>query len=173
MQLNKSHLLLIVAGMLLVGSGKVAVSAKAVHAHIVVENEKISHSKSELSTIDSLKQYVFKAIPQGNEKLDSISVMASHGGLELYNLAVENHLSVGSISISSDAHGDIKLSDAAKTVNMTNGDVKQVSLLLNVDFLNMASLSDFVAKIPETNGYLSELKIKKNSALLTVRFIGA
>ena len=173
MKLNKNTLLLVLAIVLFAVVGKIALISKARQDSVTEINRQIAASHAEIAHLDAIKQAVFASIPVSNGHLDDINIVVARGSAALYNLAQAHYLNVGILSIDSAAQSDIALDRIAKSLPMTNDKIKRVTLLLKVNFSNLTDLSDFINKIPATGGYLSNIKIKANSATLTVKFIGA
>ena len=172
MKLNKNILLIMLAIVLFAVAGKIALISKARQNSLTETNRQVAAIKAGLAHIAAIKEAVFAKIPVNKGHLDNINTVVARGSVALYNLAQAHHLNVGILSIDSAAQSDIALDRIAKPLPMTNDTIKRITLLLKVNFTNLPYLIDFINNIPDTGGYLSNIKIKANSATLTVKFIG-
>lgn len=172
MNLNKNTVLLIVAVALFGIAGKIILLCKAQQAVLVAANLQTLTARGEMARVSALKQAVFARIPIGNGQLNKIKIIATQGSAALYNMVQAHHLTVSALSIDSPSQGDIALDAIAKSLPLTDGHIRRITLLLKVNFNNLAYLDDFIEAIPASGGYLSHLKIKGSDAALTVKFIG-
>ncbi|MHB1676078.1 MAG: hypothetical protein ACYCSS_00895 [Sulfuriferula sp.] len=172
MKLNKNTLLLILAVVLFSAAGKIALISKAMWSSLVSANLQAAAVQEEMARAVAIQKAVMATIPVDKGHLNKIRTVIAHGSIALYNLALANHLIVGILSIEGAAQGDIALDAVAKSLPMTHDSIKRITLLMKVNFNNLTSLGDFIEKIPDTGGYLSDIKIKGNGAALTVKYIG-
>lgn len=173
MKLNKNTWLLLASAILLGIAIKFALIGQGWQHRLVDARRQLSAAQAQMDTARISQKIVFAAIPVGNGHLENLKLELARGGVALYQLAVDSHLIVGILTIKSAAQGDITLASVEKSLPMTNDTIKRIGFLLKVNFNNLNDLTDFIEKIPETGGYLSNIKIKDSAAALTINFIGA
>lgn len=172
MKLNKNTWLLLVAAIALGAAIKIALLSQNWQHRLVDAQRNLSAAQTRMDNARIVRKMVFATIPAGNGHLDDLKLELARGGLELYQLAVGSHLTVGLLTIKSAAQGDINLTTVKKSLPLTNETISRIGFLLKANFHNLNDLSDFIGRIPETGGYLSDIKIKDGEVALTIKFIG-
>lgn len=172
MKLTNNAVLLIVTVTLFGAAGKLALLSKSRLGDLAAANRRELAAQGEMARTVAIRNAVFATIPAGRVHLDKIKSVVARGSAALYNLAQANDLVVSMLSIDSASRGDIALDAMAKPVPMTGGDIRRVAVLVKMSFDNLTEVSDFVAQIPTTGGYLSGLDIKGREVTATVRFMG-
>lgn len=177
MKLKRNTIMLAVAVGLIVLAGNIAVAAKnkwiqAKSAEAVVATAKVSADAAA-----AREQAVLRLLPAGPQgfKPAPIREVTAVGVIRLMNLARDNGIAVSSISPESQVGGQAgaAIDQIAGSVPMTDGALKRIPIKISVRFKDLESLSGFVASIPKSGGYLSEIKIGKSTSDLSIRFIGA
>ncbi len=172
MKLNKNTWLILVAIVLLGAATKIALISQGWQHKLVDARRKLSVTKARMENARTIQKMVFATIPVGRGHADDLRLELAQGGVALYQWAIACHLIVGTLTINSAAQGDVRLAAVEKSLPMTNETIKRIGFLLKVNFNNLNDLSDFILKIPDTGGYLSNIKIKNSEAALTINFIG-
>ncbi|MHB1655636.1 MAG: hypothetical protein ACYCSZ_04625 [Burkholderiales bacterium] len=172
MKINKNTWLLLVAAIFFGAAIKIALLGQDWQHRLIDAHRKLFAAQVRMDNARNVRKIVFATIPAGNGHLDNLETELARGGVALYQLALDSHLIVGLLTIKSSAQGDISLSAVEKPLPMTNDTISRIDFLLKANFNNLSDLSDFVKKIPETGGYLSNISIKDGEAALTIKFIG-
>ncbi|HET9112949.1 MAG TPA: hypothetical protein VFN66_03655 [Burkholderiales bacterium] len=172
MKLNKNTWLILAAILLSGAAIKIVLISQGWQHRLTDAQRKLSIAKAGMENARTIQKMVFATIPVGNGHADDLRLELAQGGVALYQWAIACHLIVSTLTINSAAQGDIRLAAVEKSLPMTNETIKRIGFLLKINFNSLTDLSDFILKIPDTGGYLSNIKIKNNEAALTINFIG-
>ena len=179
MKSKRNTLVLVLAAGLMILAGNVFIAAKKKWSEVKIAETTAEIAKAEADSAVARAAKVVALLP--NETAPSPSPkakeVASAGVVRLLNLARQSGVAVTSISPESKAGNSstsgTAIDQIAASIPMTDGAVKRVAIKMNVGFTSLDALMGFVAAIPQSNGYLSKIKITKDRAELSIRFVGA
>ena len=153
-------------------AGKLILFNHLMHGKMSAANQQAVSAQSAINQEAMLEKAVFANIPVGSEQLQAIGTVVVLGCAALYTLAQETQIRVSTLSIMPVTQADVAITAVATSLPQTNGGIKRVMVLLKVNFNDIEYLYEFLQKIPDLGGSLSNIKIKAGSAAITVQFIG-
>ncbi len=139
---------------------------------LVAARKDYATASTDLQQARSMKVAIEAQVPVAKQHLGPIRLTALYGAVALFNLAHAHHLRVGTLTVSGVAQGALDLGRIARPLPGTGERIRQVSYVFKTGFDDLGFLTDFILHIPETGGYLEAIRIRQDSAVMRIGFLG-
>lgn len=139
---------------------------------LVAARQGYAAARADLQQARSMQVAIEAQVPAANQHLEPIRRTALYGAVAVFNLAHAHHLRVGTLTVSGVAQGELELGRIARPLPGTGEHIRRVSYVLKTGFDDLGFLTDFILHIPETGGYLEAIRIRQDSAVMHIGFLG-